>query len=75
MFEAATHLVQGRSLETLLTLKAEKSQICSVGTRRLRVSVVEQQSVLFLKTLIRNEASMVCRLGKKKLFKIQIIQH
>jgi hypothetical protein len=33
LFAAAKHLVEGLSLETLLTLKVEKSLICLVGTR------------------------------------------
>jgi hypothetical protein len=62
LFAAVTHLVEGVSLETLLTLKVEKSLICLVGTRRPTVSIIEQYSILFLKTLRRNEASRFCRL-------------
>jgi hypothetical protein len=40
MFAAVTHLVEGLSLETLLTLKVEKSLICLVGTRRPTGSLV-----------------------------------
>jgi hypothetical protein len=57
LFAAVTHLVEGLSLETLLTLKVEKSLICLVDTWRPTVSIVEQQSILFLKTLIKNKAS------------------
>jgi hypothetical protein len=53
MFAAVTHLVEGLNLETLLALKVEKSLICLVGTRRPTVSIVEQQSILLLKTLMR----------------------
>jgi hypothetical protein len=54
---AVTHLVEGLSLEILLTLKVEKSLICLVGTWRPTVSITEQHSIMFLKTLIRNRAS------------------
>jgi hypothetical protein len=62
VFAAVTHLVEGLSLETLLTLKVEKSLICLVGTRRPTVSIIEQHSILFLKTLIRNKTSRFCRI-------------
>jgi hypothetical protein len=62
LFAAVTHLVEGLILETLLTLKQEKSPTCSLGTRRPALSIMEQQSILFLKTLIRNKASRSCRL-------------
>jgi hypothetical protein len=62
LFPAVTHLVEGISLEILLTLKSEKSLTCLVDTRRPTVSITEQQSVLFLKTLIRNKASKFGRL-------------
>jgi DNA-binding TFAR19-related protein (PDSD5 family) len=62
LFAAVTHLVEGLSLEALLTLNVEKSLIWLVGTRRLTVSITEQQLILFLKTLIRNKASRCCRL-------------
>jgi hypothetical protein len=61
LFAAVKHLVEGQSLESLLTLKVEKSLICLNGTWRLTVSIIEQQSILFLKTL-RNKASRFCRL-------------
>lgn len=57
LFKAVPHLVQALSVETLLTSKVEKSLICSVGTRRPIASIMEQQSILFLETLIGNEAS------------------
>jgi hypothetical protein len=62
LFAAVTHLVEGLSLETLLTLKPEKSLICLVGTWRSIISITEQQSILFLKKLIRNKASRFCRM-------------
>jgi hypothetical protein len=61
LFAAVTHLVEGLSLETLLALKVGKFLICLVGTRRPTVSIMEQQSIVFLKTLIRNNASGFCR--------------
>jgi hypothetical protein len=42
-------------LETLLTLKVEKSLIWLVGTRRPTVFITEQQSILYLKTLMRTK--------------------
>jgi hypothetical protein len=69
LFAAVTHLVEGLNLETLLTFKLEKSLICLVGTRRSTVSKIEQQSIVFLKTLIRNNASTFFGL-EIKLFKI-----
>jgi hypothetical protein len=68
MFAAVTHLVEGLSLETLLTLKVEKSLICLVRARRPTVSIIEQL-ILFLKTLIRNKASRFLSPGIK-LFKV-----
>jgi hypothetical protein len=53
LFATLTHLAEGQSFETLLALNVEKSLICLVGVRRHEVSVIEQQSVLFLKTLRR----------------------
>jgi hypothetical protein len=61
-FAAVKQLVERLSLETLLTLKVEKSLICLVGTRRPTTYIIEQQSVSFLKILIRNKASRFCRL-------------
>jgi hypothetical protein len=40
VFAAVTHLVEGLSLETLLTLKVEMSLICLVGTQRTTVNFV-----------------------------------
>jgi hypothetical protein len=62
LFAAVTHLVEGLSLEILLTLKVEKSLICLVDTHTPTVSMTEQQPILFLETLIRNKASRFCRL-------------
>jgi hypothetical protein len=62
LFAAVTHLVEELSLETLLALKLEKSLICLVGTRRPTASIIEQQSILFLKTLIRSKALRFCSL-------------
>jgi hypothetical protein len=62
LFAAVTHLVQGLSLETLLTLRVEKSLICFAGTQRTTVSIIERQSILFLKTLIGNKALRFCRI-------------
>jgi hypothetical protein len=59
MFAAVTHLVEGLSLEALLTLKVETSLICLVGTRKPTVSIIEQQLILFLKTLIRKHQDFV----------------
>jgi hypothetical protein len=61
LFAAVTHLVEGLSLETLPTFKVEKSLIYLMGIRRPTVSIIEQDSILFLKTSIRNEASRFCR--------------
>jgi hypothetical protein len=49
LFAAVTHVVEELSLETLLSLKVEKSVMCLVDTRRPTVSVWEQDSVMFLK--------------------------
>jgi hypothetical protein len=57
LFAAVTRLVEGLSLKTLLALKVEKSLICLGGTRRPTVSIIEQESILFFKTLIINKAS------------------
>jgi hypothetical protein len=46
-FAAVTHLVEGLSPETLLTLKMENSLVYFVGTRRPTVSVIEQQLILY----------------------------
>jgi hypothetical protein len=40
-FAAVTHLVEELNLETLLTVKVEKSLIYSVGTRRPAASIIE----------------------------------
>jgi hypothetical protein len=62
LFAHMTHFFEGLSLETLLTLKVEKSVICLVRTRRPTVFIIEQRLILFLKTLIRNKASRFCGL-------------
>jgi hypothetical protein len=62
LFAAITHLVEGLSLETFFTLKVEKSLICFAGIYRPTLSIIEQQLILFLKTLTRNKASRCCRL-------------
>jgi hypothetical protein len=41
LFAAITHLVEELSLETLLTLKVEKSLICSAGICKRTGSVIE----------------------------------
>jgi hypothetical protein len=53
LLAALTDLPEGLSLETLLTSEVEKSLICLVGARRPTGSIIEQQSFMFLKTLIR----------------------
>jgi hypothetical protein len=60
LFAAATHIAEGLNLDTLLTLKVEKSLIFLVGIRRPTLSIIEQQLIVFLKTLIRNKASRYC---------------
>jgi hypothetical protein len=62
LFAAITHLVEGLSIETFLTLKVEKSLICFAGIRKPTLPLIEQQLILFLITLTRNKASMCCRL-------------
>jgi hypothetical protein len=62
LFAAVTHLVEGLSFKTLLTFKVEKSVICLVCTRRRIEFITEQQSILFLKMLIRDKESSFCRL-------------
>jgi hypothetical protein len=56
MFAAVMRPVEGLSPETLLTLNVEKSLIGLVGTRRPAISIIQLQSVLFFKLLIRNKA-------------------
>jgi hypothetical protein len=55
LLAAVVHLDEGQSLETLLTLKVEKSLICLVVTLRPTVSVIEQQLILFLEMLTRKK--------------------
>jgi hypothetical protein len=42
LFAAETRRVEGLNTEMLLTLKAENSLICLVGTRRTTVFIIEQ---------------------------------
>jgi hypothetical protein len=46
-----THLVEGLSPETLVTVKEEKSVIFLAGIRIPTESVIEQQLILFLKKI------------------------
>jgi hypothetical protein len=62
LFAALMHLDEGLSLDTPLAINVEKSLMCLVGTRRPTVFIMEQKSILFLKTLIKNRASRLCRL-------------
>jgi hypothetical protein len=62
LFVAMTQLAEGLFLNALLTLKAEISLICLVGTRITTVSTMEWQLILPLKTLIKNKASRCRRL-------------
>jgi hypothetical protein len=41
LFSAVTHLVEGPSLQILLTLMMEKSLICLVGTPGPTVTIIE----------------------------------
>jgi hypothetical protein len=45
LFGAITHLVEGLSLETFLTLKVEESLICFAGICKSTVSIIEKQVV------------------------------
>jgi hypothetical protein len=51
-FRQGKLLTEMLRLETLLTVKVEKALICLVGTRRPTVSIIDQQLISFLKTLI-----------------------
>jgi hypothetical protein len=62
LFATATHLIEGLSSETLLTIKLERSLIFLVRIRRPTVSITEQQLIVFLKSLIINKASRFCRM-------------
>jgi hypothetical protein len=59
---AETHLTDGLTVKVLLTTKVEKSLILLEGIRKLTVSNMEKQLILFLKTLIRKRASRCFRL-------------
>jgi hypothetical protein len=52
LFAALTHLNEGLSLEKPLAVNVEKYLMCLVGTRRPTVFIKEQQSILFLITII-----------------------
>jgi hypothetical protein len=56
LLAAVMHLTEGQIFETLLTLQMEKSPTCLVGTWRRAISIAEPL-ILFLKSLMRNEAS------------------
>jgi hypothetical protein len=51
LFEAVMHLLDGLNLQTLLALRVERYLICLVDTRRLKVSIIEQQSVFSVEVL------------------------
>jgi hypothetical protein len=53
----AEHLAEGLDLNALLTLKTDKSLINLDGTQRITVSITDWQSILLLKTIMRNKAS------------------
>jgi hypothetical protein len=61
------HLTEGLDLNALLTLKMEKSLLNLEGARRLAVSKIDWQSILLLKTLMRNKASRCLRLVRSVL--------
>jgi hypothetical protein len=54
---AETHLAERLTLKLWLTTKVEKSLILLEGIRKLTVSNMEEQLILFLNTLIRKTAS------------------
>jgi hypothetical protein len=62
LFPAVTQLVEGLSLEILLTLMVSKSVIGFADTRRPAISIIGQHLILFLKMIIRNKESSFCRL-------------
>jgi hypothetical protein len=63
-FAAEKHLADGLTLKLLLTTKVEKSLILLEGIRKLTVSNVEEQLILFLNTLIRKRALRCFRLER-----------
>jgi hypothetical protein len=67
LFATITHAVEGLNLETFFTLKVEKSLIFFAGICKPTVSIIEQELILFLKTLTRNKASRCCRLEQSVL--------
>jgi hypothetical protein len=62
LFAAMAHFDKGLTLETLLTLRVEKSLICLVDTRRPTASIIEETFILILKMLARNKTSRCCHL-------------
>jgi hypothetical protein len=56
------HLAEGLDINALPTLKMKKPLINLEGTLRLTMSIIDWQSVLFLKTLMRKKASRCLRL-------------
>jgi hypothetical protein len=62
IFAAVKHFFEELRFETSFTLQLEKFLICSAGTWRSTVPMIEQQLILFLETLIMNTASGRCRL-------------
>jgi hypothetical protein len=72
LFAAVMHLVEWLSLETQLMLKVKKSQICLLGTQRPTVYIIEQQSMLFMRTIARNCQGLV---SCNKAFRNIKIQH
>jgi hypothetical protein len=45
MFTAVMHPEEGPSLETLCTIKVEKTPICSLGTGQPAVPITEEQPI------------------------------
>jgi hypothetical protein len=48
LFAAITHLAERLSLETILTLKVEKSLICFAGICKPTVSIIKQQLIIII---------------------------
>jgi hypothetical protein len=59
---AETHLADGLTLKLWLTTKVERSVIIVVDIRKLTVSNMEEQLILFVNTLIGERASRCFRL-------------
>jgi hypothetical protein len=49
LFAAVKHSVEGLSREAMLMLRVKKYLICLAGTGTTTVSIMEEQSILFLK--------------------------